>query len=169
MPSDFWHNFRYNRNYLRHDDRPEPLQKGIHPMDEQYTITYEDQPAWGVIGGAITEYNTQQADDDHGENLCFVLRDPGGEIAGGVIGATYWDWLYINLMWVREDLRRQGYGRQLLEQAEALGRQRGAQHAHLDTFSFQAPGFYQKFGYRVFGELADFPIGHRRYFMVKDL
>jgi len=138
-------------------------------MEEHFTIVYEDQPAWGVIGGAITAYNTQQAGDDHGENLCFVLRNSEDEIVGGVIGATYWDWLYINLMWVREDLRRQGYGRQLLEQAEALGRQRGARHAHLDTFTFQAPEFYQKLGYRMFGELHDCPPGHTRIYLVKDL
>lgn len=46
---------------------------------------------------------------------------------------------------------------------------RNARHAYLDTFSFQAPGFYQRAGYRVFGELPDFPAGHRRYFMTKEL
>lgn len=138
-------------------------------MEDAYTIDYAEQPPWGIIGGAITEYNAAQAGDDHGENLCFVLRGPDEEIVGGVIGATYWDWLYINLMWVKEELRGCGYGSQLLKLAEEKGFQRGARHAHLDTFSFQAPGFYEKHGYRVFGELADFPAGHRRFFMVKEL
>jgi hypothetical protein len=53
--------------------------------------------------------------------------------------------------------------------AEAEARQRGAQHAYLDTFSFQAPGFYKKHGYQVFGELQDFPPGHQRYFLTKQL
>jgi hypothetical protein len=42
-------------------------------------------------------------------------------------------------------------------------------HAYLDTFSFQAPDFYKKLGYEVFGELQDFPHGHQRYFMKKRL
>lgn len=138
-------------------------------METIYTIASLEEPAWSVIGGGISEYNTQQTGDDRGQNLCFVLQSPGGEIVGGVIGATYWDWLYINLMWVREDLRGQGYGQRLLAKAEAEARQRGAHHAYLDTFSFQAPGFYQKNGYQVFGELPDFPQGHQRYFLKKEL
>ncbi len=138
-------------------------------MSKDYEIVYVEQPAWEVIGGGISDYNTQKAGDDSGQNLCFVLRGPDQEIVGGVIGATYWDWLYINLMWVREDLRGLGYGSQLLELAEEKGRERGAKNAYLDTFSFQAPAFYEKHGYEVFGELPDFPPGHQRFFLKKEL
>ena len=86
-----------------------------------------------------------------------------------MIGATYWDWLYVNLMWVREDLRWQEFGRQLLEKAETETGQRSAKHAYLDTFSFQAPAFYGKSSYAEFGRLEDFPTGHTRYFLVKTL
>jgi len=138
-------------------------------MDKQFEIVSLENPEWNIIGGGISEYNTRQAGDDHGRNLCFVVKTPGGEIVGGVIAATYWDWLYINLMWVQEDLRGQGFGRRLLELAEEEGRQRGARNSYLDTFSFQAPGFYQKLGYKVFGELPEFPAGHTRFFLTKQL
>jgi GNAT superfamily N-acetyltransferase len=137
------------------------------PMDNEYEIVYMDQPAWGVIGPAISEYNTQQAGDDRGKSLCFVLRGPDEEVAGGVIGATYWNWLHVDLMWVREGLRGRGFGQRLLALAEQEGRQRGATNAFLDTFSFQAPAFYLRNGYRIFGELPDFPEGHMRYFLTK--
>ena len=138
-------------------------------MGEEYQIVYVDAPAWEIIGGGITDYNTQQAGDDQGENLCFVLRSPDQEIVGGVIGATYWNWLYINLMWIKEELRGRGYGQRLLMLAEEEGRKRGATQVYLDTFSFQSPGFYQKYGYEVFGELHEFPPGHQRYFLTKRL
>lgn len=138
-------------------------------MDEEYEIIYVEQPEWGIIGGEISQYNKQQAGDDQGQNLCFVLRAPDQEIVGGVIGATYWDWLHIDLMWVKEELRGRGYGHRLLMLAEEEGRKRGAKNAHLDTFSFQAPEFYQDHGYQVFGELKDFPTGYQRYFMTKQL
>ena len=138
-------------------------------MDEKYQIVYIDQPPWEIIGGGIAEYNTQQAGDDQGKNLCFVLRSPDQEIIGGVIGATYWNWLYINLMWIKEEFRGRGFGHQLLTLAEQEARERGAEYAYLDTFSFQAPDFYKKHGYEVFGELNDFPPGHRRYFLSKQL
>jgi GNAT superfamily N-acetyltransferase len=138
-------------------------------MDQAYQVEYLDKPEWGIIGGGITEFNKQRAGDDAGRNLCFVLRAPDQEVVGGVIGATYWDWLSIDLMWVKDELRGRGYGRRLLKLAEDEARQRGARNSHLDTFSFQAPEFYKRHGYRVFGELEDFPAGHRRYFLTKQL
>lgn len=138
-------------------------------MSESYHIEKLESPAWKIIGQGITDFNTQQAGDDQAKNICFVLKDHEGEVVGGVIGTTYWEWLSIELMWLREDLRGQGYGHQLLALAEDEGRRRGATHAHLDTFSFQAPGFYQKYGYQIFGELHDFPAGHMRYYLTKDL
>lgn len=138
-------------------------------MADEFTIAYLDKPEWGIIGQGISNYNKQQAGADNGQNLCFVLQSPDQEIVGGVIGATYWNWLYIDLMWIKEEHRRCGYGRRLLTLAEDEARKRGAKQAYLDTFSFQAPDFYKKHGYEVFGELQDFPTGHQRYFMTKQL
>ena len=138
-------------------------------MDEEYQIVNVDQPEWGIIGGGISDYNKQQAGDDKGKNLCFVLKAPDQEFVGGVIGAPSWDWLYIDLMWVKEELRGHGFGHRLLTLAEDEAGQRGAKNAYLDTFSFQSPDFYKKHGYQVFGQLHDFPAGHQRYFLTKQL
>lgn len=138
-------------------------------MDEEYRIVRAERPAWDVIGPAIGEYNTRAAGDDMAKSVCFVLQGPDGAIVGGVIGVTYWNWFHIDLLWVQDELRGRGYGHRLLTLAEEEARQRGARNAHLDTFSFQAPDFYKRHGYQVFGELQDFPPGHRRYYMVKEL
>lgn len=138
-------------------------------MNEDYDIVYVEKPEWGIIGGGIRSYNKQQAGDDKGQQLCFVLCSPDQKVVGGVIGATYWDWLHVDLMWVEDELRGRGYGHHLLTLAEDEARGRGAKHAYLDTFSFQAPEFYIKHGYRVFGELKDFPTGHQRFFLSKKL
>jgi GNAT superfamily N-acetyltransferase len=145
------------------------IRKDLKKMAEEFNIVYVDEPAWGIIGGGISDYNTEKAGDDEGQNLCFVLRTPDEEVVGGVIGATHWDWFYINLMWIREEFRGCGYGRRLMELAEDEARGRGAKNAYLDTFSFQVPGFYEKFGYQVFGKLPDFPQGHKCYYMKKRL
>ncbi len=139
---------------------------------EEYRLVPVDAPdntVWGAIGSGIRAYNRQCAGDDHSRQLCFLLRGPDSEIAGGLIGATYWDWLEIKLLWVREDLRGRGYGTQLLALAEDEARRRGATRAYLDTFSFQAPAFYQRHGYQVFGALNDFPAGQQRFFLTKEL
>jgi GNAT superfamily N-acetyltransferase len=61
---------------------------------------------------------------------------------GGVIGETYWDWFYLDLLWVKDELRGRGYGYNLMTLAEGEARQRGAKNVYLDTFSFQAPNFF---------------------------
>lgn len=141
-------------------------------MDQAYQIRKVDRPEdamWGMIGGGIHQYNIDHGGDEHGQPLCLILYGPDDEIAGGLIGETHWDWFYINLMFIKPELRGQGYGSQILAQAEAEARQRGAKHAYLDTFSFQAPEFYAKYGYEVFGMLEDFPAGHQRYYLRKSL
>jgi len=141
-------------------------------VNKDYRINYVANPeefAWGTIGRGVGDYNEQQAGDNKFQRLCFALYAPDEEIVGGVLGETYFDWLYVDLLWVKEELRGRGYGRRLLTLAEEEAQQRGAKNAYLDTFSFQAPGFYQQCGYEVFGELQDFPPGHLRYFFKKQL
>ena len=138
-------------------------------MDNEISIVYREDPEWGVIGGGIQNFNIEQAGDGNDKNLCFVLQNSEDVILGGVIGQTHWDWLYISLMWIKEEYRGHGYGKQLLDVAEAEAKKLGAKNVYLDTFSFQAPGFYEKQGYQVFGVLDDFPLGHKRYYLTKQL
>jgi hypothetical protein len=57
----------------------------------------------------------------------------------------------------------------LVEKAETEARLRGCHHAFLDTFDFQARQFCEKLGYYEFGRLAEFPVGHTRFFLMKRL
>lgn len=141
-------------------------------MSEEYNIVQVEKPddsAWGVIGGGLHHYNIQKAGDDQGKQVCFLLYAPNQEIAGGLIGETHWGWFYINLLFVKDELRGRGYGHRLLMLAEDEARKQGAKNVYLDTFSFQAPDFYQRHGYQIFGELKDFPPGHQRYYLTKQL
>jgi GNAT superfamily N-acetyltransferase len=141
-------------------------------MNENLSIVSVEKPeesVWGILGQNINAYNRQQAGDDKSQRVCFALQAPDQEIAGGAIGVIYWDWLYIDLMWIKEELRGRGHGHRLLTQLEEEARRRGANHVYLDTFSFQAPAFYQQHGYQVVGVLNDFPAGHQRYFLSKEL
>jgi len=141
-------------------------------MEKKYNIIFVDKPddsLWQVVGEGIRNYNLQHAGESGHKELGVVLRAPDQKIVGGLIGATYCDWLHIDLLFVIEELRGHGYGHRLLEIAEDGARKRGAKNVYLDTFSFQAPDFYKKHGYQIFGELKDFPPGHQRYFLTKQL
>jgi GNAT superfamily N-acetyltransferase len=101
--------------------------------------------------------------------LALALRDEQGGIVGGLIGELQWGWLRIDILAVAEGLRGEGWGRRLLAEAEHGAAAAGCHHAWVDTFSFQARPFYEKRGYRVFGELPDYPSGQTRYFLAKAL
>lgn len=141
-------------------------------MNAEYKINYEEKPedsAWGIIGRGVGDYNTEKAGDNNFQRLCYVLQDQEGVVVGGILGETYWEWFYLDLLWVTEELRRQGFGSQLLEIAETEAKKRGAKNAYLDTFSFQSPEFYYKNGFEAFGELDNYPPGSQRFFLRKSL
>jgi ribosomal protein S18 acetylase RimI-like enzyme len=141
-------------------------------LTEDYKIVYDDKPAdgnWGIIGRGVSTFNQQQVGDENYERLCLVLKGSDQEVVGGLAGSTFYDWLVIDLLWIKEELRGRGYGKRLMERAEEEAKQRGATNALLDTLSFQAPDFYKKLGYQVFGELKDFPPGHQRLYFTKQL
>ncbi|WP_096583085.1 GNAT family N-acetyltransferase [Nostoc cycadae] len=135
-------------------------------------ITVDDQPDAKDIHTVIShlvEYNNSQTQPDVNKPLAIWVRDTDSTIVAGLIGKTNWEWLYISHLWVSETLRGQGYGSKMILEAEKVAKQRGCGHAYLDTFSFQALGFYQRLGYQIFGVLEDFPPGHQRYFLSKKL
>ena len=102
-------------------------------------------------------------------DLSVLLRDDEGRLVAGLVGATVWGWLHIRLLWVADRERGKGYGAQLLRAAEREAEQRGCHHALVDTFDFQARDFYERLGYMVFGTLDDFPRGHSRIYLQKQL
>ncbi|KKC35100.1 GCN5 family acetyltransferase [Devosia epidermidihirudinis] len=100
----------------------------------------------------------------------FVLKDPDtGSVDGGLTGRISFNQLFVELLVVPERLRGQGVGRELMGRAEKLARERGCAGIWLDTFTFQAPGFYKKLGFTEFGAIADYPPGHSRVFLHKHL
>lgn len=128
------------------------------------------QAAYDTILTGIIAYNESQAAVPSGHRLLAVLvKDEAGKVLGGLWGMTGWRWLFVHLLWLPETLRGAGLGRDLLRRAEAEAVARGCGNVWLDTYSFQARGFYEKFGYTVFGTLEDYPPGHRRVFLQKRL
>ena len=101
--------------------------------------------------------------------LDILIRDAAGEIVGGLIASTYWGWLELDVLWVQEGLRRHGYGRTLLRMAEAEARTRGCSLRDADDLQLPGARVLRGEGYRVVGEMADYPPGAAYYWMRKDL
>jgi len=139
----------------------------------KYNIAFEKNPAADdlqIINEGLEAPVRELFKDRTRTEVVFFLRDDIGQIVGGVTGnhGTF-GWLYVNTLWVHEELRGLGFGRQLMDAIEAEAVKHGCKNAYLNTMSFQAPEFYKKIGYTVFGKLEDFPGEHSRIFLRKKL
>lgn len=121
----------------------------------------------------VIEHNLSKLPDDvkHPvKNISFILRDEEDEILGGITGTIFWYHLHIDFLWVDESLRGKGYGSQLLEYIEDIAQKNKCNLIQLDTFSFQAPHFYQKYGYEIIGLIEEHPTkDHKQYYLSKRL
>jgi len=127
----------------------------------------DDTVTQGLIDG-VREFNRSIMGHADSKPLAVIARDTEGQLIGGVSGRTIYGHYLIEVVWVAESERSAGLGAKLMNEAERQARQRGCYGAQVDTVSFQAPGFYEKLGFRIIGTVEDFPPGHARYFLQKD-
>lgn len=120
-----------------------------------------------AILSALVAYNDDAAGPTERHTVALVVRNAHGAIVGGLWGSTGYRWLFIQYLVLPADLRGSGLGRDLMAAAEAEAKRHGCVGVWLDTFSFQARGFYEKLGYRVCGQIDDFPPDEARYFLAK--
>lgn len=103
-------------------------------------------------------------------NEAIALEAWDGDVRiGGVTAKLGREWVFIELLALDEMARGKGAGASLIAQLEAIAKERGKIGVWLDTYSFQAPGFYEKLGYQRVGLIPDYPQGHARYFYAKRL
>ncbi|MGN6170408.1 MAG: GNAT family N-acetyltransferase [Solirubrobacteraceae bacterium] len=101
--------------------------------------------------------------------MLTVETDDYGKLLGGVYGWSWGGTCWIEALWVREGTRRRGLGSRLLAAAEAEARRHGCQQLALDTHTFQAPRFYELHGFEVVGAVHEYPKGHSKLLLRKDL
>lgn len=133
----------------------------LHSIDEPSAADRD------AIAAPLWAYNLSKVPTLEIRPLVIALRDTHGHTVGGLWGETALDWLHVDLLAVPESMRGQDVGTALMQRAELIARERGCVGAWLDTFAFQARGFYEKLGYAVFGEIPDHPVGGARYFLRK--
>jgi GNAT superfamily N-acetyltransferase len=97
------------------------------------------------------------------------LQDAAGETIGGLWASSFYDWLFVELLFIPEELRRHQLGSRMMKQDEQIAVARGCTGIWVDTFEFQAKGFYEQLGYSVFGTIEDYPRGTSRFFFRKRL
>ena len=124
-----------------------------------------------AIFDPLRAFNTSATgrQSDRREAVFHIVDETSGKPVGGLAGWTTFDWFFVVGLFVPERLRGQGLGTELIRRAEDYARQQGQVGIYLDTFDFQARGFYEKLGFSIFGTLEDHPVGGRRFFLQKRL
>ena len=128
--------------------------------------TYEDS---SLIRNKLIEFNSQQVPNGRYEDVNLNIKNDIGEIIAGLNSAICWNWMEIDILWLKEDYRKHGFGKRLLEEAEKISREKDCSFIKLNTFSFQAPEFYKKYGYKVIAVIENAPYDNKHYYLIKEL
>jgi GNAT superfamily N-acetyltransferase len=131
--------------------------------------TERDPAAAAVITGGLAAFNRETFGRVDSRTLDILVRDEDGTIIGGLLGRSSLGLFFLDLFYLPKELRGSGIGSRIMAQAEDEARRRGCTAAFVYTVTFQAPGFYEKYGYRRFGEIPCPPEGATRIFLSKTL
>jgi GNAT superfamily N-acetyltransferase len=122
-----------------------------------------------AIEDRIYEHNSRATGRRDGRGLGFVIRNEAGRTIGAVAGTTWSGTSELKQMWVDEAHRGHGHARALLDAYIAEARSRGVGRIWVSSYDFQAPGLYEKAGFRRVVELAGWPEGHVNVMLCKAL
>lgn len=140
---------------------------------KDYIIEKSKKEECDLVDKGIVEYNLSKVPFPQEKAfipLNRVIKDKDGNVLAGINSVLYcWNCLQVDVLWVKEEFRKEGYGSILLNEVEKIAKEKGCKLVHLDTFDFQAKDFYIKHGYEVFGILDECPENYKRYFLKKNM
>ena len=126
-----------------------------------------------TISEGIQSYNQEHLPDDvvfePDTKFAVFAKDKNGKVQGGIRATAFWNYCIIELLWLAPTTRGLGVGSKLMTAAESYAAEQGFKYIRTETLSFQARPFYEKLGFKVYGELPDCPKGHTTYCLIKAL
>ncbi|KJY84477.1 histone acetyltransferase [Vibrio galatheae] len=123
-----------------------------------------------VIYNGLKTFNMKHFPDQDVQSLACYIEDEDGNFAGGLTGEIFTNTLFVEFLWVNENERNSGIGSVLMARLEEEAREFGVTDLYLDTYSFQAPGFYAKLGFTEVGRYSGFPTqGVDKIFLQKSI
>ncbi|WP_282125760.1 GNAT family N-acetyltransferase [Marinifilum flexuosum] len=131
-----------------------------------------DHKSYDRVVELLVEYNNSQTEknaDEINKPIEIIVRDDKGEIIGGLYGRSIWGTLEIKTFVVKAQNRNKGIGKKIILEAEKEAKKRNCRFISLDTFSFQAPKFYERLGFEKVGTETDFPKGFDKYYYRKNI
>ena len=134
----------------------------IHRMKEE---------EWYYITNHLSQYNAEESEGfsrKPGIPINLTLKDDQ-QVIGGLMGRTIYLSFIIDHLWIDKTYRGKGHGTRLVREGERLAKEEGCISSQTSTYSFQAPEFYKKLDYDIFGVFAGYPDGIKKFYLGKDL
>ena len=139
--------------------------------EEKVTIISEMSPEDAqMMSAQLRNFNIEQSkglSTKPETSFNLTLRSETGEVAGGIRSRAFYQSLTIDFLWIDEKFRRMGYGKELMLKVEELAKEEGCISANTMTYSFQAPQFYEKLGYKIVGAFEQYPDDIKKFFLEK--
>lgn len=127
-----------------------------------------DEAAASLVDAGLGAANLAAAPLGDVRPLAAFARDAAGAVVGGAVGRTWGRCCELQQLWVHPDHRHRGLATRLVRGLEARARERGCTTFYLETFSFQAPAFYERLGYARRLVLQGYAPGIAKYVMVRE-
>jgi len=141
-------------------------------LDELDFIITEGEPNpddFESLSKGLLSHHESQGHKRIWEKYCIFLKDKSGKAHAGIIVTFLWNGMHIDSLWVDESLRGNDYGTKLMKMVEEAAIKKKCTIAYTDTFTWQAPEFYEKLGYKIYGRLEEFPEGNSLSYYYKRL
>ncbi|MFK7695034.1 GNAT family N-acetyltransferase [Paenibacillus sp. HJGM_3] len=135
-------------------------------------ISFGDEKESAYIRKRLIEFNAEHVPGNLSsryEEINLTIKNDSGKVIGGLLSTLCWNWIEVEILWIEESLRGQGYGSHLLNKIERIAKEKGCTFIKLNTFSFQAPEFYRKNGYDEVAVFKEAPTGSNHYYFKKSL
>jgi ribosomal protein S18 acetylase RimI-like enzyme len=120
-----------------------------------------------AIEDRLYEHNSHATGRHDGRGLGFVIRDQRGRMIGAITGNSWAGTSELKQLWVDKAYRGRGYGRALLNAFVTEACSRGVRRIWVASYDFQAPGMYEKAGFKRMAEFKDWPEGHVNVLLCK--
>lgn len=122
-----------------------------------------------LVDGGLGDFNEAAAPLGNVRALACFARTAAGEVVGGAVGRSWGKCCELQQLWVAESARRKGIASALVRSLELHAKSRGCTLVYLETFSFQAPRFYQRLGYEIKFTIEGYPGGIAKHHLLRHL
>lgn len=139
-------------------------------MTAKTVISHGNKEESEYIRRRLIEFNARQVPEhlsSRYEEIHLIVKNDVGKVIGGMLAVLCWNWIEVDILWIDDTYRGQGYGTRLLAHIENIAREKDCTFIKLNTFSFQAPEFYLKNGYQEMAVIEDAPTGSNHYYFMK--